>query len=120
MSSITHRSSTVGRWHTNRRTQTSSRVMDVDERTFHLHVAPLTPPTDAPVPAKTWFFDVTERAHEGVRPIHRGTGYSMEEAKRFAETAVLLASADPSAGAGHFIPVYPAAGIAPSYRRAAA
>ena len=65
MSSITHRSSTVGRWHTNRRTQTSSRVMDVDERSFHLHVAPLTPPADAPAPAKTWFFDVTERAHEG-------------------------------------------------------
>ena len=63
---------------------------------------------------------VTERAYEGVRPIHRGTGYSMEEAKRLAETAVLLASADPSAGAGHFIPVYPAAGIAPSCRRAAA
>lgn len=120
MSSFTHRSSTVGRWHTNRRTQVSSRVMDVDERAFHLHVAPLTPAADAPAPAKTWFYDVTERAHEGVRPIGRGTGYSMAEAKQLAEAAVLLASADPSAGAGSFIPVYPSAGIAPSCRRVAA
>ncbi|MFG1270527.1 hypothetical protein V5F40_21495 [Xanthobacter sp. DSM 14520] len=104
----------LGRWSTDRKTHVSTRVMDVDERMFHLHIAPLSQQQNFPSKSTRWFFDVTERADEGVRHVARGVGYTTKQARHLAEMAVLVAAADPTAGAGLFTPVFPAAGIAPS------